>query len=145
MRPREDFYTHCPQCETRLKLTLATKLQAGRAGSLCNCRKCNHEWVCIQEWIYREIAGMPSAARAPLPAIQMPLAQPLIPMIQPVETNVVPRPHLFGQPAAMPVAMPAASAAQPAAQSHSGVPQPHLHAWSWERAAAARTPTTSSQ
>lgn len=141
MRPREDFYTHCPQCETRLKLTLATKLQAGRAGSLCNCRKCNHEWVCIQEWIYREVPGMPAATRPPLPSIQMPIAQPLMPMVQPVETNVVPRPHLFGQPAAMP----AAAAAQPAAQGHSAVPQPHIQAWSWERAATPRTQATSNQ
>ena len=50
---RQDFYTLCPGCETKVKLTLAAKLQAARAGCSCVCKSCKHEWVCIQEWIYR--------------------------------------------------------------------------------------------
>ena len=53
MRQRQDFYTLCPGCETKVKLTLAAKLQAARAGCSCVCKSCKHEWVCIQEWIYR--------------------------------------------------------------------------------------------
>ena len=50
---RQDFYTLCPGCETKVKLTLAAKLQAARSGCSCVCKSCKHEWVCIQEWIYR--------------------------------------------------------------------------------------------
>lgn len=138
MRPREDFYTHCPQCETRLRITLAAKLQAGRAGSLCQCRKCNHEWVCIQEWMYRDLPTLQAAPRVAMPVLQQPAFQPQISTPAPVETSVVPRPHLFGQPQAQPVA----SNSQVATSTHSAVPQPHVQAWSWERQTAQRPQST---
>ena len=47
MQQRQDFYTLCPSCETRISLTLASRLQAARHGALCQCPSCANEWVCI--------------------------------------------------------------------------------------------------
>lgn len=125
MRPRIDFYTLCPKCETKVPLTLASRLQAGRAGCSCVCSGCKNEWICIQEWIYRSQLPplvMPTSQPAPA-SIAQPLPQPMIHGPQ-----SMPRPHLpMGSPAMAP---------QFAGFAGSSVPQPH--AWNWERQQAAR-------
>ena len=72
MRPRYDFYTFCPKCEVPVRLTLAAKLQAsrgGQSGCSCTCKNCQHEWVSIQEWIFRDLPRSDAhAAARPAPA-----------------------------------------------------------------------------
>jgi hypothetical protein len=55
MRSHSHFYTLCPSCEQRLDLTLAIKLQAARSGTSCWCSNCATEWICIQEWVFRDL------------------------------------------------------------------------------------------
>lgn len=146
MRHRQDFYTLCPGCETRVELTLAAKLQAARAGCSCECHTCRHEWICIQEWVYRDepidhtqpvAAHQPGQPALPSHATGAPQAPPAT-----VAAAQPPRPHLPTfqppQPAA-PAAQqqPAASATEPhlAADQPSEKPVPTPHAWSWERSA----------
>lgn len=143
MRQRQDFYTLCPGCETRVELTLAAKLQAARAGCSCECHTCKHEWVCIQEWIYRDepldhalpvAASQSSQSAIPDHAAGLPRTPPATVATQP------PRPHLPTFQPPQPVApsaqqQPAASAGEPhlAADQPSQKPVPAPHAWSWER------------
>ena len=150
MRERHDFYTLCPSCETKVELTLAANLQAARAGTSCQCGSCHHEWVCIQEWIYRhESADLRQPLQAPAqptvttqehngysqsPATGVPAMQP-------------PRPHLPTFQPAQPVHQTQAAPATPSAtnaslghiaplqQQPSSNPIPAPHAWSWERQA----------
>lgn len=151
MRHRQDFYTLCPGCETRVELTLAAKLQAARAGCSCECHTCSHEWVCIQEWVYRDepidhalpvAAHQPSQPAIPNHAASVPQAPPAT-----VAAAQPPRPHLPTfqppKPAAQP--QPAASATEPhlAADQPSEKPVPTPHAWSWER--SAQQPSSRSQ
>lgn len=127
MRPRIDFYTLCPKCEAKVPLTLASKLQAGRAGCSCACGACKNEWICIQEWIYRsQLAPLPIAMPPASPVISQPFPQPVVHGPQ-----SVPRPHL---PLGGPVMAPQYAA------SGSSLPQPH--AWNWERQSAPRQPVT---
>jgi hypothetical protein len=145
MRQRQDFYTLCPGCETKIELTLAAKLQSARSGCSCVCQSCKHEWVCIQEWVYRHESidhSQPIATPQQVPTgypqqtggyQQTP--PPTVVAVQP------PRPHLptFQPP------RPIAPAAQPQpvamsggdayiAQDQASVnPVPAPHAWSWER------------
>ena len=110
MRPRYDFYTFCPECETPMPLTLAAKLQAsrgGRAGCSCRCKGCQHEWISIQEWIFRNLPRSETNAAARQAAAFNASAS--------IQSGAgISRPHL---PAAQPVPAP--------------------HAWSWERQLAA--------
>lgn len=150
MRHRQDFYTLCPSCETRIEMTLAANLQAARAGSSCRCHSCHHEWVCIQEWIYRREpvdssqTVLPSTVSAPAPVEQV-SEQPAQTQFAPMQP---PRPHLPTFQPKQPIQTPAAinqsgiagtapvspgpghsePAEQPAA---SKIPAPH--AWSFER------------
>jgi len=91
MSQRHDYSTNCPICESRMPLTLSAQLQAGRSGTSCVCQssQCGHEWICIQEWIYRDASAItavnpnaivlqpPSASIAPsqmhLPTYQPPI------------------------------------------------------------------------
>lgn len=121
MRQRMDYYTICPECESRVAVTHPARLQAGRNGTSCVCVSphCSHEWICIQEWIYRNSLVTPRAiVAAPAPA----------PLMHPGGGMAPPRPHLptFQPPQSMPGSVPATADAP--AQS---VPAPH--AWSWER------------
>lgn len=103
MRPRYDFYTFCPKCETPVRLTLAAKLQASRAGCSCCCKNCQHEWVSIQEWIYRDVPRSETSTSArPVPVV--------VPTAIPQNGAGISRPDL---PASQPIPAP--------------------HAWSWER------------
>ena len=108
MRPRSDFYTLCPGCEQRLDLTLSVRLQAARMGTSCRCAGCATEWICIQEWVFRDMPLQP----APIPEVprqhnahpttaqwslgqnavpaapqQMPPARPHLPTFQPPRYN----------------------------------------------------------
>ena len=154
MRQRQDFYTLCPSCETRIPVTLAARLQAARSGSSCHCPSCENEWVCIQEWIYRDIPApaipspMPHAAQYPpasAPVPQPNYASPIEP--HPAHTQgpaQMPRPHLLPtyQPPqrvehAAPRAdqLPSAVQMQPESAQEPPLPQqaPAPHAWSFER------------
>ncbi|NQV26973.1 MAG: hypothetical protein HQ518_21700 [Rhodopirellula sp.] len=147
MRPRQDFYTLCPSCETRVELTLAAKLQSARAGCMCHCQSCKHEWVCIQEWIYRresidhsqpiatphqypaaapavqpQATGFPQASPATIAAVQPP--RPHLPTFQPPQPIA---PMVHQQPVAQTSEVPV-SIDQPTSK-----PVPAPHAWSWER------------
>ncbi len=110
MRPRYDFYTFCPKCEIQVRLTLAAKLQAsrgGRSGCSCSCKGCQHEWVSIQEWIFRDLPRS--------------------------EINVMARPTPVFVPSGHAQSGAGISRSHlPATQS---VPSPH--AWSWESQMAA--------
>jgi hypothetical protein len=147
MRQRQDFYTLCPGCETKVELTLATKLQAARAGCSCICKSCNHEWVCIQEWIYRvepfdhsqpviapnEHSPVPTQSSqpqtggvlqspttvtaAPPPRRHLPTFQPPQPIAPPAHQQQAPLASNTPEPVEQPIAQ--------------RVPAPH--AWSWER------------
>ena len=115
MRFREDFYTLCPECDARISLTLAARLQATRLGSSCQC-KCGHDWICISEWVYRD----------------EPVAPPAAPQVVsgPVSPGAPPRPHLlptFQPPAhaAPPQAAQAHSQPEPASDGAGSVPLPH--------------------
>ncbi|MDA1163502.1 MAG: hypothetical protein O3B13_10395 [Planctomycetota bacterium] len=144
MRQRHDFYTLCPGCETKVELTLAAKLQAARAGCSCVCHACQHEWVSIQEWIYRresvdlsqpimtpeQPAALPHEYRSHM---QTPSA-PAVTAMQP------PRPHLPTFQPPQPISQPPQQ--QVAASENSNLlssdqpvvnPVPAPHAWSWER------------
>lgn len=150
MRQRKDFYTLCPGCEAKVDLTLAAKLQAPRAGCSCVCSSCEHEWVCIQEWIYRAetidhsqpittpnehppVTAQPqtvqqqSAGFSHQPAAAVAATQP-------------PRPHLPTFQPPQPIAPPAqqqpavqASQAPVAPEQQHSPPVPAPHAWSFER------------
>lgn len=109
MRPRTDFYTHCPQCESKISLPLAAKLQASRAGAQCSCSKCQHEWICIQEWIYREMPATPSIKMNFIP-------------------SAVPRPHMM---TSSPHPAENRDAAETSNGAHAQIPTPH--AWSFDR------------
>jgi len=156
MRQRQDFYTLCPGCETSVELTLAAKLQAARAGCSCVCDSCKHEWVCIQEWVYRR-ESLDIAQPLPAPEQQYPAAAPPpqaggYTAAPAVTTSPVPRPHLptFQPPVpgSQPVnQQPAAQAGQapvsPGGQTTQPVPAPH--AWSWERVAKQQPAESQSQ
>ena len=155
MRQRQDFYTLCPGCDSKVELTLAAKLQAARAGCSCACpsENCKHEWVCIQEWIYRVEPidhSKPVMApnehppvTAPSQPSQEPFGQPQSgDFRQPPATTVAaaqpPRPHLPTYQPPQPIAPPAQQ--QPTQQQAAQTPQqpdsppvPAPHAWSWER------------
>ena len=150
MRQRHDFYTHCPSCENKVELTLAAKLQAARAGCSCVCSSCKHEWVSIQEWIYRREAidhSQPVTAPNEHPPItaQPQSGQPQSGgFLQQPATTVAstqpPRPHLPTfqppQPLAPPTHQLPATLAGPAPfrpEQHVSPPVPAPHAWSWER------------
>lgn len=163
MRQRHDFYTLCPGCEAQIELTLAAKLQSARAGCSCSCNLCKHEWVCIQEWIYRhESLDLSQPVHFPqqhsavssqqagghvVPAANVP--EPAVTPMQP------PRPHLPTfqppQPAGQPVQQnpvlqqPAVSSIDgPApAEEQNRVPAPH--AWSWERQAQLQSSSAQNQ
>lgn len=150
MRQRQDFYTLCPGCEAKVDLTLAAKLQAARAGCSCVCSSCEHEWVCIQEWIYRREPidhSQPIAAPNEHPPItvqpetgqQQPAGFPHQPAAA-VVTAQPPRPHLPTFQPPQPIAQPAhqqstaQTTEQPIApQQQDSPPVPAPHAWSWER------------
>ena len=147
MRQRQDFYTLCPGCETKVELTLAAKLQAARAGCSCVCASCEHEWVCIQEWIYRRDPidhSQPITAPNEHPPIA---AQPQSSgsLQQPTTTSAAaqpPRPHLPTFQPPQPIAPPAhqqptplASQLPVAPEQQNSPPVPAPHAWSWERKA----------
>jgi len=109
-----------------MPLTLSAQLQAGRNGTSCVCpsSKCGQEWVCIQEWIFRDapatqgiaIRQPETIALQPPPASVTPARLPL-PTFQPPQATPQQQ-----TPSAAPIADPAQ---QPS------VPAPH--AWSWER------------
>lgn len=120
MRFREDYYTLCPECDARISLTLAARLQATRLGSSCHC-DCGHEWVCIGEWVSRDqsVSAGPAPQIVPagapprphlLPTYQPPApaqnqSQPVVEQVDSslshLEDSAVPIPHAF--PAARPV------------------------------------------
>ncbi len=149
MRQRQDFYTLCPGCETKVKLTLAAKLQAARAGCMCVCQSCEHEWVCIQEWIYRAETidhSRPITAPNEHPPVT---AQPHtgepqstgFPQ-QPATTVAAmqpPRPHLPTFQPPQPIAAPphhqSVSQAPVTPEPQNVPPVPAPHAWSFERKA----------
>lgn len=149
MRQRQDFYTLCPSCETKVKLTLAAKLQAARAGCSCVCssESCKHEWVCIQEWIYRVEPidhSQPVLAPNDHPPVQTQAHQPQTGGFLQQPTHVAasqpPRPHLPTFQPPQPIAPPAyqqqapvASDAPEPAEQPNATPVPPPHAWSWER------------
>ena len=146
MRQQQDFYTLCPGCEAKIELTLAAKLQAARSGCSCLCYSCEHEWVCIQEWIYRhesidhsqpitapqqhpmgypqQVGGYQQPSPATVAAAQPP--RPHLPTFQPPQP-VAPAAHQ--QPAAL------AGGAPITPDQPSQKPVPAPHAWSWERKA----------
>ena len=146
MRQRQDFYTLCPGCDTSVELTLAAKLQAARTGCSCICDSCKHEWVCIQEWIYRHESldiSRPLSAPQHHPVAASP-QQTGGYAITPAATvpPPVPRPHLptfqsplpISQPVhQQPVAQTGQAPVSPGEQATQPIPTPH--AWSWERAA----------
>jgi hypothetical protein len=79
MRTKTSYYTMCPECESRISISLAAKLQATRIGTSCICSQCNYDWICIQEWILSEGSnssiGMTqplgsSSSQAPAPHFQ---------------------------------------------------------------------------
>jgi hypothetical protein len=125
MSQRHDYCTICPECESRMPLTLSAQLQAGRTGTSCVCpsSECEHEWVCIQEWIFRDAQTSPAnAMRQPdTIALQSPPAS-VAPARMPLPTYQPPQPTPLPQ---TPSAAPMADHAQ-----QSSVPAPH--AWSWE-------------
>lgn len=82
MRSNNSYFTMCPECDTHISLTLAAKLQAGRIGTSCICSRCEHTWICIQEWILTETVP------APMQSHQEPMYQPQTP---------VPAPHFQHQ------------------------------------------------
>jgi hypothetical protein len=149
MRQRQDFYTLCPGCEAKLDLTLAAKLQAARAGCSCVCQSCDHEWVCIQEWIYRREPidhSQPIAVPNEHPPISSPAGQPQSQgFLQPPTTVTAtqpPRPHLPTFQPPQPITPPAhqqqapiASSTPDPAEQSTAPPVPAPHAWSWERKA----------
>jgi hypothetical protein len=149
MRQRQDFYTLCPGCETKVKLTLAAKLQAARAGCSCVCQSCEHEWVCIQEWIYRVEPidhSQPVLAPNEHPPVPAQFSQPHTGgfLQQPTTVAVVPppRPHLPTFQPPQPIAQPTHQQQAPLASNVPGpavqpgaTPVPAPHAWSWERKA----------
>ena len=145
MRQRLDFYTLCPGCDAKLELTLAAKLQAARAGCSCICQSCDHEWVCIQEWIYRREPidhSQPIAAPNEHPPVSTQPAQPQSQGIlqQPATVAAVqpPRPHLTTFQPPQPIAPPTHQQQAPIASGtpvdqSNARPVPAPHAWSWER------------
>ena len=149
MRQRQDFYTLCPSCETKVNLTLAAKLQAARAGCSCVCtsESCKHEWVCIQEWIYRVEPidhSKPVLAPNEHPPVPTQAHQPhsggFLQQPTPVAVSQPPRPHLPTFQPPQPIAPPAhqqqtpvASNAPEPAEPPNATPVPPPHAWSWER------------
>lgn len=92
MRSKPSYYTVCPECENRISLTLAAKLQAGRSGTSCICSGCKHTWVCIQEWIINE-----SVANAGMNAVQPGMIAP-----NQHRQPSIPVPHFQHQPISMP-------------------------------------------
>jgi hypothetical protein len=148
MRQRHDFYTHCPGCETKGELTLAAKLQAARAGCSCVCRACHHEWVCIQEWIYRrESVDHSQPIITPEQPVALSHEYRGYAQTPPVAAMQPPRPHLPTFQPPQPIAHPSKPIEQPsqqqvAASNNSNLlasdqptvnPVPAPHAWSWER------------
>jgi hypothetical protein len=147
MRQRQDFYTLCPGCETKVELTLAAKLQAARAGCSCICQSCEHEWVCIQEWIYRVEAidhSQPVLAPNEHPPVPTQFSQPQAGgFLQPTPTAATtqpPRPHLPTFQPPQPIGPPAHQQQAPVAsdvptpvEQPNAAPVPAPHAWSWER------------
>lgn len=150
MRQRQDFYTLCPGCEAKIELTLAAKLQAARAGCSCVCQACEHEWVCIQEWIYRREAinhlqpiSVPN--EHPPVSTQHEQQQQSRGFLQKPTTVAVaqpPRPHLPTFQPPQPIAQPAHQQQAPIANvapvptdQQNAAPIPAPHAWSWERKA----------
>lgn len=154
MRQRQDFYTLCPSCETRIPLTLAARLQASRHGTTCHCSACSNEWVCIHEWIYRELPSVASQpqisglAREPVPGYGQHVlpdhAVPGLPQAAPgYAAPPMPRPHMLPTYQPPRPAVPAAeSGLLPSAGQVSGQdqqasqPAPAPHAWSFERQAS---------
>jgi hypothetical protein len=143
---RQDFYTLCPGCETKVKLTLAAKLQAARSGCSCVCKSCKHEWVCIQEWIYRiepidhsrpviapnEHSPVPTQSSQPQTGdfLQSPTTVTAAPRVGTCQHSSHRNPslhRLINRWHHLP-AIPPEPAEQPIAQ-----PVPAPHAWSWER------------
>ncbi|MHC4875964.1 MAG: hypothetical protein ACYTGL_05655 [Planctomycetota bacterium] len=157
MRQRQDFYTLCPSCETRIPVTLASRLQAARSGSSCRCPSCSNEWICIQEWIYRDspAQSLPQQVPvpnqyAPAPVVQPVYAVPIDP--HPAHTQgpaQMPRPHMLPtyQPPQRVEQTPAAAQQQPEHASNSQIPQqaPAPHAWSFERQPQATSDVQPSQ
>lgn len=117
MRQRQDYYTLCPSCENRIALTLAARLQSARMGTLCQCERCQHEWNCIQEWVFRDA---PQNAGHP--------AHPVVSAVAPAATagpGSIPAPWVMPapQPAAYQPVLPQPVAPQPALHQP---PRPHL-------------------
>jgi len=111
MRLRKDFFTLCPECESRISLTLAAQLQATRLGTSCLC-ECGHEWVCISEWIYRDNGFLPEAELPRTPGV---LPRPHLPVFQPPTL-----PAIAQSPAGLPRRVEESSAVQ------SPIPLPHV-------------------
>lgn len=163
MRLRHDFYTLCPSCETRISLTLAARLQASRHGTTCHCPSCSNDWICIQEWIYRDT---PSQMLQPQPSNMAEMApnygQQSVPAYAAPATPVpahtqapaaMPRPHMlptFQPPQRVQPPMPTAQQhvqpgiPQPAQETPPSQPAPAPHAWSFERQPQATKQSASS-
>lgn len=120
MRSRVDFYTLCPECDARVTLTLAARLQANRLGTSCRC-DCGHDWTCISEWIYRNepdaIAAAPMSSQPTHPEAMSPPRPYLLPTYQP------PLPVAVPQAFDVPAPTQAPQATEPHGQPH--VPAPH--------------------
>jgi hypothetical protein len=94
MRSMQSYFTMCPECDSRISMTLAAKLQAGRIGTSCICSQCKHTWICIQEWILSELIASPPPAAAsfqphvPAPHFQQQtMGQPGSSSVQPGMSN----------------------------------------------------------
>ncbi|MBI1310011.1 hypothetical protein GC176_01800 [bacterium] len=163
MRQRQDFYTLCPSCETRISLPLAAKLQAARHGTSCHCPSCSNDWVCIQEWIYRDLPSQtlqqpvsvpPQMAPAFAPPARPAYATPIDPHPAHIQTPAaMPRPHLLPtyqppqripQPAATAASQVPSSAQQTGLETPVSQPAPAPHAWSFERQPHVTQPATPS-
>lgn len=138
MSQQKSHLTHCPHCEKKIGVTLSARLQSGRAGSSFICDACEHEWVCIQEWIYletpREAAPVLSPHQAIIPGSQQ--HQGIPETAAPTQIQP-PRPHL---PTFQP---PRPATHQPTLQQTHESPPPQQpqqhqlpmpHAWSFQPA-----------
>lgn len=133
MRSRVDFYTLCPECDARITLTLAARLQATRLGTSCRCH-CGHDWTCISEWIYRSTPDATDTAPDLMPQTQPAAMSPprpyLLPTYQPPMPIPVPQ-QTDGGHATLPVSQPD--------ENHSQASVPAPHAFSPANNDAART------